>query len=769
HVTANDWGSLGYGFGNAYAKENYCVVMREFERAAGRSRSNENEDGLMLVYNTADIIQQHFVEGQPQRVVDLATGYAAGLNRYLAETGADTLRAGEQDCPAREVDVIDVGRLMHRSVLRASSVALAEFMNFDMLVTENEQVPTEPATLIADHSAARPTAADEASPATPRKLSDHALLASLDPERIHAGLAPPPPETMGSNAYAIGAEAAQGERGLLLGNPHFPWHGNLRWFMVHLTMGDEYDVMGATLAGIPIITIGFNKDLAWSHTVSTGQRFTLYELTLDPADRTRYLYDGEYRDIEELRGARNPDNIVSTEIYSTPASHYGPILSLGDLSPALGGWPNQAGTAIVYRDANLYNMRGLEQWIRMGQASNLGEFKEALKLVGLPWVNTIAADRYGDAFYGDISVVPHVTAAQLSGGCVTSVVQQQLTGMGYFTLDGSKSACGWGSDEGSAEGIFGYNSLPKLETRDYAANANDSYWLANPRQLLTGYSPLIGREQIAQSLRTRQTFHQAEQRRAGNDDLGSAGFNIDNIRKLMYSASNYTAELVVNSLVSLCRNVDNWSDYGANSTTGALTDQACEILANWDQAYRIDSVGSHIFHEFWRAFDGTDKQWAMPFSMSDAVNTPRELNVGDASVADAALKALVSAVTRLNEASIALDAPWGEVQFDEKNGVRYGIHGGSGRFMFSAIQSDLVAGKGYANITTGNSYIQAVTWDDTHCPVAYGTLTYSQSTNPASAHYADATELYSKGGWIDLPFCSHEQDTQELSRITLEN
>ena len=80
----------------------------------------------------------------------------------------------------------------------------------------------------------------------------------------------------------------------------------------------------------------------------------------------------------------------------------------------------------------------------------------------------------------------------------------------------------------------------------------------------------------------------------------------------------------------------------------------------------------------------------------------------------------------------------------------------------------LVDGEGYSNIVHGNSYIQAVTWDDSECPDAYAILTYSQSTDPASANYADATKLYSSGNWIDMPFCGAARDEQEISRETIE-
>jgi acyl-homoserine-lactone acylase len=87
--------------------------------------------------------------------------------------------------------------------------------------------------------------------------------------------------------------------------------------------------------------------------------------------------------------------------------------------------------------------------------------------------------------------------------------------------------------------------------------------------------------------------------------------------------------------------------------------------------------------------------------------------------------------------------------------------------MFSVITTNLVPGEGYSAIRHGNSYMQAVTWDETDCPDAYAMLTYSQSTDPASDNYADSTALYSKGGWIDMPFCEADRDAQEVRRETI--
>ena len=35
HITANDWGGIGYGTGYAYAQDNLCLLAEEFATVAG--------------------------------------------------------------------------------------------------------------------------------------------------------------------------------------------------------------------------------------------------------------------------------------------------------------------------------------------------------------------------------------------------------------------------------------------------------------------------------------------------------------------------------------------------------------------------------------------------------------------------------------------------------------------------------------------------------------------------------------------------------------
>ena len=466
HITAPDFAGAGYGFGYAFAKINFCGLMREIVAANGQTAryfddgGDVSRDFLYTWINTDERIQRIFIDEQSQDTRDLARGYVAGVNRYLAETGVENLPAGEEGCRGEEwvrpISVIDLGKLLHKKILRGSADPLAEV------------------TFAAAPSL--PTAMRNS--ATEREVAMQAL-AALEPSRLAERLGLPASQEMGSNGYGIGAQASQSSAGLVLSNTHFPWQGDLRWNMSHVTIPGVYDIFGVALVGIPLPVIGFNKDLAWTHMVATGERFTFFELTLTADNPLQYLYDGEHRDIEPHAVSierRLADGTVETLQHTFYTSHFGPIVDLEAFSTLVAGWPNVFGTIMSYRDANIDNLRGFDMWRAMGQATSMEEFTAATAQLGNPWSNTMAADRHGDAFYGDISVVPHVTQQDLTA-CVRGALAALITGLGITTLDGSDSACEWGSDEGAPPGILGYDNLPKLETRDYGANANNSYWI----------------------------------------------------------------------------------------------------------------------------------------------------------------------------------------------------------------------------------------------------------------------------------------------------
>ena len=90
--------------------------------------------------------------------------------------------------------------------------------------------------------------------------------------------------------------------------------------------------------------------------------------------------------------------------------------------------------------------------------------------------------------------IPNVPNSKISA-CPTVLGQASVPIIGLPTLDGSRSACKWDNDpDAVVPGIFGPSHIPRLFRTDFTHNANDSHWLTNPRQPLTGYPTIIGNE-----------------------------------------------------------------------------------------------------------------------------------------------------------------------------------------------------------------------------------------------------------------------------------
>jgi acyl-homoserine-lactone acylase len=69
--------------------------------------------------------------------------------------------------------------------------------------------------------------------------------------------------------------------------------------------------------------------------------------------------------------------------------------------------------AYALRDANVGNTRMMDAALAFARARSVDDMRQAHAGLGLPWVNTLAADRHGRVLYADVSVVPDVDAAQL--------------------------------------------------------------------------------------------------------------------------------------------------------------------------------------------------------------------------------------------------------------------------------------------------------------------------------------------------------------------
>jgi acyl-homoserine-lactone acylase len=487
--------------------------------------------------------------------------------------------------------------------------------------------------------------------------------------------------------------------------------------------------------------------------VSTGRRFVFRELTLSRTNPTAYVYDGrtlpmttEAVSVDVLQD----DGTIQAVDHTFYMTRFGAVLVI----PPILNWNRT--TAYALTDVNLDNSRTFAEFREMGRARTVDEFSQVLrKYVGLPWVNTVAADSQGNAFYADMTVVPHVTNAQLADeDCKGSPITQPLAALRMFTLNGSLPKCDPGTDaDAPVAGIFGPGNLPSLVRRDYVQNSNMSYWLTNPNARLEGYSRLIGDdENQPQNFRTRLGITQIRDRMAGADGLPGTGFDRQWMQDVLFENRHYSAEIMLDDVLTLCATED---PIVIVDGTPVNVTEACDVLAAWDRRNKTASVGPHVWTEFWKRAmtpPSTDL-YEVPFDPADPVNTPRGVRLSDPAVRARLMHDLGGTVKYFADNLIPLGREWGEVQFDTRNGERIPIHGGSvaSGVYNGIITSPLVKGLGYTQVLLGSSYIQAVTWTP-RGPDARALVTYSQSTDPENPHYADQTKLFSGYGWVDMPF-----------------
>jgi acyl-homoserine-lactone acylase len=727
-ITGKSWGDVGYGYGYAIAADNVCELAETYAtvraersrffgpdgsyttRGNGATHNNLNSD---FFYQRAiddrlveRLLERRAPQGPRPEIREGVRGYVAGYNAYLRRTGVD--RLPDPRCRGkgwvRPITALDAYRRFWQLGLLASQGVVVDSIG-------SAQPPPPGAT------------------GGPPPVSARTLLELKDRLKLD----------IGSNAYGIGSEQTEGGGGLVLGNPHFPWDGPERFYQARLTIPGKLNVSGCSLFGVPVVLIGATNRFAWSHTVSTAYRFTPFEVKLVPGSPTTYLVDGRPKAMERdevtvrlANGEQRRRTLYSTEHGSVFTSILGlPI------------FPWTPTSAYAMGDANAGNFRYLNHFFETNLAQSVREYDRILRRnQGIPWVNSIAADASGEVYYADLSVVPNVPddKARL---CGTALGQASFQTLRLPVLDGSRSSCRWSSDPDAVEpGIFGPRNLPSMFRRDYVMNGNDSYWLSNHRQRLEGFNRIIGDERTQRTLRTRLGLKMAMDRR----------FSLGELQETVFNNRQYAGELWRDELVEACER----QPLMLGSSGPVDVSAACPVLRRWNLRDDLDSSGAILFRRFaGRALASVGGVVAdptvfdVPFSAANPVETPRGLRTENPKVQ----QALADSVKELRDGGIPLDAPLRGWQYEERNGERIPIHGGPGGLgVFNAINVSFAQGKGYPNVSHGSSFVQAVQLRG-RCPEQRTILTYSQSTDPTSPHFADQTRMFSAKRWVRVPMC----------------
>ncbi len=740
HIVARSFTALGYGEAQAFAADNLCTFANDIVTLEGQRSKYFGPNGLAINYSagtdatniqsdlywryeaaTTNINQQLHTPppaGLLPQVKQVYTGFVEGYNAYL--------RSGKLNDPACK------GKPWLRTITLK-----------DMLL-RGIQIETEGSSqqFLADLvNGAPPVAA--AKPASVSRLPQHPNFSALK-----AQLGDGVDHSLGSNGIGLGSLDTRSGHGMVLANPHFPWRGTERFWMAQLDVPGQYDVEGGTLMGFPLIGIGFNRNLAWTHTVSTTRRFLVYHLKLVPGDPTSYYLNGKATKMGRVTVHVSYGGTTVTHTFYT--THWGVVANVSEVPNGAYDWT--ATDAYALYDVTAHNgPRTADQYFRMGQATSVHAlYNVEAKWLAIPTFNTIAADDHGTAYYADIGAAPAVSAAEITRCTPSAIAQIVFESARVITLDGSTTSCAPANVKGTPQkGIFSAASEPHLFRRDYVENSNDSYWLANPSHPMTGFSPVIGLTGTAQGLRTRIGNQLIAARVAGSDGLGPAKFTISSLQRMWEGDKSEEAVLVLSSLVADCQ--AHPIQVASNGQTVNLT-AACSALAGWNGTGRLGGKGGWLF-SVWAHLDTDSNFYATPFSPADPLTTPNGLNTTSATP----LKWLADAVENLDAHGIPLAASYGQVEHAPQSKTLF-VHGcDTGCFSAVYAQDGTPAVSGpldaapYGQVYDGSSLVMTTQLNPAG-PTAQGILTYSQATNPRSRWYANMTKLYAKSRWVPLAY-----------------
>jgi len=213
HIKAHDWGSLGYGSGYAFARDNLCALALDVLEARGELSRFFGPDGgnldsdLFYTYWTTDEVAERFRAASRPDFQELVRGYAAGYNRYLRDTGKGALPEDCRDAEwVREIDEIDLYKVYHKLLGRAGAP--------NLLGAIVDAVPPPPLIASSGSESGAPAEAssilDVARHGTPAQLA--AMRQAFEWK----------PEAVGSNMIAVGREATTDGRGRFWSIPTSP-------------------------------------------------------------------------------------------------------------------------------------------------------------------------------------------------------------------------------------------------------------------------------------------------------------------------------------------------------------------------------------------------------------------------------------------------------------------------------------------------------------------------------------------------------------------
>jgi acyl-homoserine-lactone acylase len=513
---------------------------------------------------------------------------------------------------------------------------------------------------------------------------------------------------MGSNQFAVSAARSATGHAILSIDPHLPWDGLLAWYEFGLNT-KAFRFHGITLSGLPFGVMGHTDRVAWCMTNNDPDLFDFFTVKTNPDNPKQYSYHGEWRDFEETTAELRYRN--GTELKSQKQrvrrTAWGPMVPFRSQAVAL---------------SMLGSWELLDQSVKMAQARDATELRNALRPLGMSMWNIVYADTQGHIGYQYNSRVP----------------RRDTSFNWNKPVPGDDPKTKWGP-------LWTLDELPHVENPESGllVNANSAPWVTpvGPGIASTGWPPYVTSygsttryERLVELLKTESRV---------TPDLA---------KRIATDATVPYAKAALAYLGSVYA-----SRHPEDKSRKEPSDRFIGVLSKWDGKATVDSRGTGLYY-FWLRADTT-----MP-RLAQRAAAGSQWSAEDG---DSALRALQKAGDSMKALGLTPDARWGDIHVSRRGEKEFPVSGFNGPGGDAAVvpnNGPITGGKIVCNV--GSSFRMIAHLDPKRVE-SWSILPYGASQDPANPHFADQTPLFGRGEYKDTLFGRARSGAAGFTRTVL--
>ena len=645
HIFGKTDADASFGFGYAHAEDDWKHIQESLMGARGmtsqyKGKGSAPQDYLYDLFKVREAVEAKYESDLKPETRAIVKAYAAALNLYGVEN-PDKVAPGL--LPVTEHDIV------------AGYTWMTPF--FYRLDGKLEELFT-----------------DENKPAVSPWQQQSAL--NL-PEAVR-----------GSNGFAIAPSRSDDGHTRLIVNSHQPMNGLYAWYEAHMVSEEGLNIAGASFPGTPILAQGVTPNLGWTHTVNQPDLVDVYALDVNQEKKpTQYKLDGQWRDFEITK---SKFRVKLFGPFSLPItrdvlwSEHGPVLETPTGHYAI-------------KFAGLQEVTAVQQWYEMGKATNMTEWRDALKQNGVLSFNITYADKEGN-----IGEVYNARMPKRMEGPDWSKAlpgdQSKLIWTEYCDISELPQIwnpdCGW---------LFSANATPFKITDEVCNNKREDF------------SETMGLEPRMTNRARRALALFEPDKQITEEELLS--YRADT----KYHPESAVMQMVVELVTTPIKD--------------PLIKEAQEVLRNWDGDTRQESRGAAL-----AVITGTR---ALGYEYIKTEAEPMDM--------------LKKTAEELMARYGRLDPQWGEINRIQRGDIDLPLDGAPDVLRAIYADRDGISKDGVMNAFAGDTHIMYADWDDAGNLTLKSIHQYGAATiDENSPHFADQVPLFARGEYKSMPMTLEE-------------